>query len=238
MTEGSGAGPPPGRELRVGVVVPAAGRGSRMGGRPKQYLALAGVPILLWSVRPFLVDPRVALVIVALPPGDAEEPPPWLLEEDPRVRVVAGGASRADSVRAALEALPADVDVAVVHDGARPLVSPDVVSRCIEVAAEGRGAVAGVPAVDTLKEVDGEARILATPDRSRIWHAQTPQAFPREMILEAYRAAGPSPDATDDAGLVERIGGEVRMVRASSRNLKVTRPGDLAVAEALLEGRS
>lgn len=209
-----------------------------MGGRRKQYLVLAGVPILLRSVRPFLADPRVVDVVVALPPEDADEPPPWLLEEDPRVRVVPGGASRADSVRAALEALAADVHVAVVHDGARPLVSPEVVDRCIEVAARGRGAVAGTPAVDTLKEVDGEARIVATPDRSRIWHAQTPQAFPREMILEAYRAAGSSPDATDDAVLVERIGGEVRMVRASPGNLKVTRPEDLAVAEALLEGRS
>lgn len=238
MTEASGAPAPPDRELRVGVAIPAAGSGSRMGGRRKQYLALAGVPILLRSVRPFLADPRVVAVVVALPAGDAGEPPPWLLEEDPRVRVVAGGPSRTDSVRLALEALPADVDVAVIHDGARPLVSPEVVRRCIDVAAGGTGAVAGVPAVDTLKEVDAEAKIVGTPDRSRIWHAQTPQAFPREMILEAYRAAGPSPDATDDAGLVERIGGEVRMVRASPGNLKVTRPDDLAVAEALLEGRA
>lgn len=227
-----------GREPRVGVAVPAAGVGSRMGGRRKPYLELAGEPILLRSLRPFLAHPGVVAVVVALPPDDVDDPPAWLIEADPRVRVVPGGQTRTGSVRAALEALPDDVDVAVVHDGARPLVSAEVVARCIEVAAGGRGAVAGIPAVDTLKEVDADGRIVDTLDRSRIWHAQTPQAFPREMILDAYRNAEASVDATDDAGLVERIGGEVVMVRASPGNLKITRPADLPMAEALLRGDS
>ncbi len=220
---------------RVGVVIPAAGSGSRMGGRKKQYLELEGVPVLLRAVRPFLDRSDVEDVVVVLPPGDAEAPPPWLGKADDRIRTVAGGATRADSVRAGLEALPGHVPVIAIHDGARPLVEADVVERCLRVARSGAGAVAAFPAVDTMKTVDGEGRILDTPDRDALWHAQTPQVFPRTMILEAYRSAGAhAADATDDASLVERRGETVRVVRSSPRNLKVTRPDDMALARFYL----
>jgi len=130
------------------------------------------------------------------------------------------------------------LDVAVVHDGARPLVDRAVVGRCIDLAARGIGGIAGVPVVDTMKQVDESGRVVATPERSRLWHAQTPQAFPLDVIMEAYRRALEEDfPATDDAGLVERVGGPVVMVESSEDNLKITRPEDLEIAELLLSRR-
>lgn len=221
----------------LGVVVPAAGSGRRMGGVKKQYLELAGEPVLLWAVRPFLAHPALEALVVALPAEDAADPPPWLLAEDPRIRTVAGGETRGASVSRALQALP-DVDVIMVHDGARPLVSPDTVDACLRIAADGKGGVAGIPAIDTLKEVDEEHAIVATPDRSTIWHAHTPQAFPGPLLRQAYEEAEKAGiPATDDAALVERLGVRVYMVRGNPENMKVTRAGDLALAEAIAEGR-
>ncbi len=227
MSEGAAA-------PRVGVAVPAAGSGRRMGGLRKPFLELRGEPILLHALRPFLADRRVVAVAVALGREEAAEPPAWLLDLDDRVTVVEGGASRAESVRAAIAALPDDVSVIAVHDAARPLVGRDVVAACIEVAAGGEGAVAGCPAMDTIKEVDDEGWIVGTADRSRLWLAQTPQVFPAAVVRRAY--ADPDPAATDDAALVERLGGRIRMVDAGPSNMKVTRPGDVALAEAYLAG--
>lgn len=229
--EASRDAPPP----RVGVVIPAAGSGRRMGGVPKPFLELLGEPLLLHALRPFLADPLVRAVVVAFGADDAADPPGWLKGLDERVRIVRGGQTRAHSVRNALEAIPGDVDVVVVHDAARPLASSTVVSACIEIAAGGQGAVAGCPAVDTIKEVDADRRVVSTPDRSRLWQAQTPQAFPAEVLRRAYQ--GDVRDATDDASLVERLGVPVRMVDAGPTNLKITRPGDVALAEAILVGR-
>ena len=150
--------------------------------------------------------------------------------------MVAGGATRGASVAAAVAALPPGVDVVLVHDGARPLVTRGLVERCLSAAAAGRAVVAGVPAVDTLKEVDARGRVVRTPPRGRYWHAQTPQAFPRPLLERAYRRARENGvEGTDDASLVELLGGEIEMVDGSPRNLKVTRPEDLVLAERLLE---
>lgn len=229
------SGARPGERVRVGVAVPAAGTGRRMGGVRKPFLELAGEPVLVHALRPFLADSRVVAVVVALGEADASAPPLWLTGLDARVRVVAGGDTRAESVRNALAELPDDVDVVAVHDAARPLVTADVVGRCIDVAAAGEGAVAGCPAVDTMKQVDGERGIVATPDRSTLWHAHTPQVFPAGVLRRAYRRdlAG----ATDDAALVAQEGLTVRMVDGGPANLKVTRQEDLAVAEAVLRAR-
>lgn len=216
--------------------MPAAGAGRRMGGIRKAFIELDGQPILLHAIRPFLETPGVECVVVALPPGQAAHPPAWLTGADPRVRVVAGGATRGDSVAAAVAALPPGVEVVLVHDGARPLVTRGLVQRCLRAAAAGRAVVAGVPAVDTLKEVDARGRVVRTPPRGRYWHAQTPQAFPRPLLERAYlRARENGVEGTDDASLVELLGGEVEMVEGSARNLKVTRPEDLVLAERLLE---
>jgi 2-C-methyl-D-erythritol 4-phosphate cytidylyltransferase len=222
-------------ELKVGVVVPAAGCGQRMGGLAKPFLELCGEPVLMRALRPFLDHPAVQEVIVSLSPDHAESPPAWLIEADRRIRVVAGGETRRDSVWAGLQELSDGLDVAVVHDGARPLVSREVVGRCIAVAGRGACGVAGVPAVDTMKEVDEDGVVVATPDRSRLWHAQTPQAFPLDVIMAAYRRAFAEDfPATDDAALVERLGGRVVMVESSADNLKITRPEDLEMARLML----
>ena len=220
----------------MGVAVPAAGAGRRMGGRRKPFLELVGEPVLLHALRPFLADARVVAIVVALAPEDSDPPPGWLTGLDARVSVVPGGTSRTASVRRALVTLPDDLDVIAVHDAARPLVSGPVVARCIDAAALGQGAVAGCPAVDTLKRVDAEARVIGTPDRATLWHAHTPQVFPAALLRRAYAIAGGG-DATDDAALVERAGGTVRMVDDGGENLKVTRPQDLVVAEAILTAR-
>lgn len=218
---------------RVGVVVPAAGSGRRMGGVKKPFLELAGVPVLARALAPFLADERVVAVVVALAAEDVGDPPEWLMALDPRIGVTSGGATRTESVRRGVAALPANIDVIAVHDAARPFVTADVVDRCVEVALRGEGAVAGTRAVDTLKRVDDDGRIVETPPRASMWQAQTPQVFPAAVLRRAY--ADPGVEGTDDAALVEALGVPVRMVDAGTRNFKVTRPDDLRVAAAILE---
>jgi 2-C-methyl-D-erythritol 4-phosphate cytidylyltransferase len=208
-----------------------------MGGARKPFLELAGEPLLVHALRPFLETPGVEALAVAVLADDVEEAREWVEPLDPRLRVVAGGATRSDSVARAVDALPPSVDVILVHDGARPLVTRDTVLRCIRVAAGGEGAVAGWPATDTLKEVDDQGRIVRTPDRARVWHAQTPQGFPAEVLRAALADPELRPRATDDASLVEAAGTPVRMVEGAPENLKVTRPGDLPMAEFLLGRR-
>jgi len=203
-----------------------------MGGARKPFLELGGEPVLLHALRPFLADARVVSVAVALPDQDASKPPEWLTGLDPRIQVLAGGETRGASVARALAVLPEDVSVIAVHDAARPLVSADVVRSCIDLASSGVGAVAGCPVVDTMKTVDGEDFVTETPDRSTLWHAHTPQVFPAEMLRAAYSAA--TDHATDDAALVEVHGGRIRMVDDGGVNLKVTRPSDVPLAEAML----
>lgn len=216
--------------VRVGVAIPAAGVGRRMGGLRKPWLELDGRPLLAHALDPFLAHPGVVAIRVALGPEDASDPPPWLLDADGRVEVVAGGDTRAESVREAIRALPADVDIIVIHDAARPLVTRSMVGLCIEAALGGVGAVVGCPATDTMKQVAPDGRIVGTPDRAGLWHAQTPQAFPAELARRAFEALEDPSSVTDDASVVERVGATVIMVEGSPRNLKVTRPEDLPLA--------
>jgi 2-C-methyl-D-erythritol 4-phosphate cytidylyltransferase len=221
----------------VGVIIAAGGVGRRMGGVRKQYLELLGEPILLRALRPFLGHPAVHWVVVALPAGDAADPPAWLAGIDPRVRIVAGGTERTDSVRAALAALPPDCETVLVHDAARPLVTPEIIERTLLAAGPGRAVVAGIAVEDTVKQVDA-GRVVATLDRTRLWQAQTPQAFPRQALEEAHaEAAARGMSATDDAALVEALGLPVVVVEGSRENLKVTGPLDLVLAEAILRAR-
>jgi 2-C-methyl-D-erythritol 4-phosphate cytidylyltransferase len=206
-----------------------------MGRRKKQFLELAAVPVLLRSLRPFLELPAVASVVVALPEGDLADPPTWLTELDPRVTLVMGGATRTESVGAAVRALPESVEIIAVHDAARPLVTAEIIERCLDEVTPSRGVVAGWPAVDTLKATDGASRVVSTPPRERIWHAQTPQVFPRDLLIRAYEEAiRQGIHDTDDSALVERIGGEVIMVPGAQWNIKVTRSEDIRLAELLL----
>jgi 2-C-methyl-D-erythritol 4-phosphate cytidylyltransferase len=222
-------------EPRAAAIVVAGGGGRRMGGPVrKQYLEVAGEPVLLRALRPFLDHPRVARTVVVLPPDDAADPPSFL--RGLPIEIVPGGAERGDSVWNGLRIVEEDddVDFVLIHDGARPFVTYGVIDRVLDACRRDCGAIAAVPVTDTIKEVADDGTIAGTPDRSRLWQAQTPQGFPRFGIAHAYRlarAAGVA--ATDDAALFERYVGPVRVVMGSHRNLKVTRPGDLAVAEAL-----
>jgi 2-C-methyl-D-erythritol 4-phosphate cytidylyltransferase len=219
--------------VRAAAVIPAGGSGHRMGaGVRKQYLELGGEPILVRSLRPFLQHPAFHWVVVALPAEDMAEPPLFLPDG---VTVVAGGATRGDSVRYGLEAVPSSADVVLVHDAARPLVSRALVDRVLAIAATGIGAVAAVPVVDTLKRVAPDGAIRETLDRAGLWHVQTPQGFPLPVIVDAYRRAAEQQFvATDDSALVERYGGRVVVVEGDVRNIKVTRQQDLALAETFL----
>jgi 2-C-methyl-D-erythritol 4-phosphate cytidylyltransferase len=160
------------------------------------------------------------------------------MREDSRIQVATGGATRADSVLAALTSLDNGIDIVLVHDAARPLVTKEIIRRCVEAVRDGEGAIAGWAAVDTLKEVDEAGVVLSTPDRARFRGAQTPQAFPFLGLLEGYRIAHRSGIVpTDDAEAFALAGGRVRVVEGSSWNLKVTYGEDVAVAEFLLRRR-
>jgi 2-C-methyl-D-erythritol 4-phosphate cytidylyltransferase len=220
----------------VAAIVVAAGQGVRFGSdTPKQFQLIHGVPVVLRAAQPFLVHPDVCQVIVVLPPAAAAHPPDFLTTIR-GLSIVAGGAHRADSVRAGLNALTAESSVVLVHDGARPFVDQDVIAEVISYARRGESAVAAVPLSDTLKEASRHepSRVLRTRPRARLWRAQTPQGFPRGILEQAHeRAARLGRRATDDAALVEALGLAVRLVPDSNRNLKITTAEDLALAELL-----
>ena len=209
----------------------AAGRGERVGGSLKQYREIAGVPMLVRALRPFLSHPEVAHVVVALPATHAAAPPEWLsvLAGD-SLTLVAGGAQRSESVRNALAALREECSVVLVHDAARPFVERATIDAVIRTARNGEGAVAAVPLTDTLKQSDeADCFIAATLPREHLWRAQTPQGFPRDVFERAH--AEPPDNASDDAVLVERLGHPVRIVPDTPRNFKVSTVDDLALAE-------
>ena len=197
--------------------------------------------MVLRALRPFLAHPDVVRVVLVLPPTDAASPPPFLAElVGERLLVAPGGASRSDSVAAGLGALGTDCAVVVVHDGARPFVERAVIDAVIAHARRGEPAIAAVPLSDTLKEAAASdpSRIVRTLPREHLWRAQTPQAFPRSVLADAHqRAAAEGRTGTDDAELVELSGVPVRLVPDSTRNLKITTPDDLALAEIMAESR-
>ena len=212
-----------------------------MGGKTaKQYRPIAGVPMVLRALRPFAAHPEVAQVVLVLPAEDAGAPPEFLrpLIGD-GLRLVPGGAERTASVAAGLAALGPACTTVLVHDAARPFVQRGVIDAVIAHARTGEGAVAAVRVSDTLKEASraDPTRIGRTVPREGLWRAQTPQGFPRAVLERAHQEAAHGGDrgATDDAALVEVTGVVVRLVPDSPRNLKITTPEDLELAELLAE---
>jgi 2-C-methyl-D-erythritol 4-phosphate cytidylyltransferase len=225
---------PPARD--VGVVIVAGGSSTRAGGTElKQFRWVAGKPVLLHSLQTFMARPDVVSVVVVLPIAYAADPPPWVFQCDiDRLMISTGGRSRTESVANGLEDLPDEASIVLVHDAARPLVGDETISRVIAAVREGHCAIAALPVVDTLKEVDESGTIVQTVERERLWRAQTPQGFPREVIVRAHRDAKANRvAATDDAGLCERLGIPVRVVRGSERAMKLTDEADFARVEAL-----
>jgi 2-C-methyl-D-erythritol 4-phosphate cytidylyltransferase len=220
----------------VGVIIVAAGSGTRTGSTElKQFRWVAGKPMLLHSVQRFQARADVAMVVCVLPRAFAGDPPPWLFQSDlNRLLLSVGGRERQESVANGLEDLPDEVQVVVVHDAARPLVTDETIDAVIRAARSGQAAIAAVPVVDTLKEVDAEGRVLRTVDRQHLWRAQTPQAFPRAVLERAHEAARRERVvATDDAALCERLGVPVATVMGSERAMKITEESDFARADAL-----
>jgi 2-C-methyl-D-erythritol 4-phosphate cytidylyltransferase len=217
--------------------VPAAGRGDRLGpGVPKALREVGGVPMLVRSVRTLARARLVDVVLVAAPPGEVSAVRALLDDHEvpAEVSVVAGGGTRQDSVALAVAALPADVEVVLVHDAARPLVPVELVDTVAAAVLEGAAAVVpALPVVETIKEVDASSVVRSTPERSRLRAVQTPQGF-RRAVLEQAHASAAGADATDDAGLVERLGVPVHVVAGAEEAFKVTRPLDLLFAEALI----
>lgn len=222
-------------------MIVAAGRGARaqLGGaeEPKQFRAIAGVPMLLRALRPFAQHPRVGPIVVVLPPESAAAPPEWLrsLLSD-RLLLAAGGEERQHSVANGLHRLPPGPGLVLVHDAARPFVERQLIDRVLAVAALGAAAVPGLPLPDTVKETDAAGLVVRTVPRDRLVVVQTPQAFPRAMLETAHQRArsdATALTATDDAALCERLGHAVRVVAGSPRNIKITTQEDFAIAEAL-----
>jgi 2-C-methyl-D-erythritol 4-phosphate cytidylyltransferase len=222
--------------VTTACVMPAAGRGDRLGpGTPKALRLLGGEPLLVHAVRSAVASGVVDLVVVAAPPSEADDVRDLLKAHAPELVVVAGGATRKASVAAALAAVPAPVDLVLVHDAARCL-APPVLFAAVTSAVRG-GADAAVPVLpvtDTVKQVHGD-EVLATLDRSELYAVQTPQAFRRAVLDHAHATV--DEDATDDAGLTERAGASVRVVAGHDEAFKITRPLDLLLAEIVLSRR-
>lgn len=225
--------------MKVAAIVPAAGRGERMGpGGPKALRPLGGTPMLVHAVRSLATARSVDLVLVAAPPDDVDAVRSLLADHEltAEVDVVAGGGTRQESVGRALVGLPADADVVLVHDAARPLAPAELADDVVRAVRAGAAAVVpSEPVVDTVKEVDMAGRVVRTVDRSMLRVAQTPQGFRRDVLATAHAEAVDSAAlATDDAGLVERCGGQVVVIPGAEEAFKVTRPIDLALAEVVL----
>jgi 2-C-methyl-D-erythritol 4-phosphate cytidylyltransferase len=238
--------------MSVFVILPAAGIGTRMASAapatsakaPKQFLELRGVPILLHSLRAFLAVPRVTSIFLAVREPEQPRVAALLAEHDltSRVHIVPGGDTRQDSVAHALAALPStdENDIVLVHDAVRPLIDPHTIDRTIDAIEHHGAAIVGTPATDTIKQVERTADgalITATIPRELIVHAQTPQGARVPLLRRAFaEAAADQFTGTDEASLLERANIPVYVVPGSARNLKVTQPGDLEIAEFYLAG--
>ena len=234
------------RVMQVFAILPAAGLGTRMAGpQPKQFLALDGVPILIHSLRAFAAVERIKTIYVAVRKPEMERVESQVAEYGfaGRVHVVEGGDSRQESVAHALAALPAsEEDIVLVHDAVRPLIDEATIERTIDAVAEHGAAIVGMPAVDTIKQVQRTAHgalITSTIPREFIVQAQTPQGFRYGLLNQAFaEATADGFVGTDEAAVVERAGLPVAVVAGSQVNLKITQPGDLELAEFYLRQRA
>jgi 2-C-methyl-D-erythritol 4-phosphate cytidylyltransferase len=230
---------------RIAAILPAAGMGTRMGAEtPKQFLELDGAPIAILTLRRIASCGQITDIIVATRADNVAQLEGRIAQEKfgQKVRVVRGGDSRQDSVARALEVVPNDTEIVLVHDAVRPFVTREQIARVIEEARKTRAAILGVPAMDTVKEVkraslpEDVALITATIPRERVVLAQTPQAFSTTLLKEAFaRAQADGVSASDEAGLVERLGHDVHVVLGSERNIKITKPADMELARFYLE---
>jgi 2-C-methyl-D-erythritol 4-phosphate cytidylyltransferase len=227
----------------VVALVPAAGRGLRMGGSvPKQFLSLGGEPLIVQSLRTLQAAPVVDQIILAVPSADIDYCEKEIVSRHrftKVTKVVAGGAERQDSVRHALAQVPVDTEIVIIHDAVRPFMTQGMIAEVVVAARKGGAAIIALPMRDTVKQVRTNGMIERTVDRAPLWLAQTPQAFRRDWIEKAHeKAYAEGIRATDDAFLVEWLGYAVTVVEGSGENIKVTRPEDMVIGEAILASRN
>jgi 2-C-methyl-D-erythritol 4-phosphate cytidylyltransferase len=232
--------------MQVFAILPAAGLGTRMASpSPKQFLSLDGIPILIHSLRAFAAVPRITQIVVAVRKTEIERVTDQAREYGfaERVKVVEGGDNRQESVAHALAAIEAQPDdIVLVHDAVRPLIDAATIDRTIDAVAEHGAAIVGLPAIDTIKQVERTAhgaQIVSTIPRESIVYAQTPQGFRFGLLQRAFaEAIGDGFVGTDEASVIERAGHPVAVVPGSQVNLKITQPGDLELAEFYLRQRA
>lgn len=224
------------------LLIAAAGSGRRMGAEGnKLLLPVAGRPVLAWTLDAALACPLIRWIGIVGQPVDALPVAVIVAEAgaDRPVAWIEGGDTRQESVRRGLAALPAEARGVLIHDGARCLVEPSLLARCAEAVAAGEAVIAATPVTDTIKQVDADGCIAATPDRRGLWAAQTPQGFPVAQLADAHaRAEDEGWSVTDDASLFERLGLAVRVLEAPPSNIKLTTRFDLVIAEAVLAARA
>lgn len=222
----------------VGAVIPAAGQGQRMG-KKKQFLSLRGKPLLFWTLKAFENCAEVDCVVVVVNAEEISKAVEMIEKESIKkvTAVVEGGRRRQDSVIRGFKALPEGVDIVVIHDGARPLIEPNIITQAIKDLGFFDSVVVAVPAIDTLKEVS-EGLIVRTLDRRLVWHAQTPQVFKRKILAKALEVIEKENlEFTDEAAVVEALGYRVAVTMGDYANFKITTPLDLVLAEAVLKER-
>ena len=223
--------------MKVSVIIPAAGQGTRMGSTiPKQFLSLRGKPILHHTLRAFEASGQVDSVTLVVPENDFEDAKSkWKKDYGIVKNIVAGGKERQDSVYNGFKAIDADTDVVLVHDGVRPFVTADMIQRAIEAALSYGAAITAIPVSDTIKQLDREGFVTRTVDRSGLWRIQTPQAFQYAVLNEAFqKAVKDSYYGTDEGSLLEYVGKKVKIIEGSEMNIKITRKEDLILGEAIL----
>ncbi|PID77068.1 MAG: bifunctional 2-C-methyl-D-erythritol 4-phosphate cytidylyltransferase/2-C-methyl-D-erythritol 2,4-cyclodiphosphate synthase [Deltaproteobacteria bacterium] len=219
---------------KVAVVIPAAGSGTRMQlDYPKQYHKIGGMPVLVHTVRTFLQSGLASQIVVVVPENHLEETRKLFIKyrlASPIISVTAGGRRRQDSVFCGVQQLRPEISTVMIHDGVRPFVSPRLIKKCLDAAAEHGAAISAIPVKDTLKRQTGEQFISKTIDRTGLWQAQTPQVFQISLLKKAYAE---NVEVTDEAGLLEVAGIPVFLVEGEETNIKITRPEDLLLAEKL-----
>ena len=226
--------------MKASAIIVAAGSGSRLGRRePKAFVALGGRTLLSWSLATIARVPAIEEVVVAVPEGMESATRRESSALQIPVKIRPGGVERQDSVRLALAITSALSELVIVHDAARPFATVEMFEACLKASERAGSAIAAVPVADTLKRVDDHRMIIATVPRASLWQAQTPQAFRRTLLVSAHeRAVKEHLVATDDADLVERMGGRVEIVESTGFNLKITTAADLELAQAVVNSRA
>ncbi len=224
--------------MTVTAIVPAAGTGRRFHRKEKIFARLGGIPVVIRTIKALECSKEIDEIILLVRQKDIERIKRLLIKYRIKKvkKVLPGGKTRTESVFNGLEATKKNRDLILIHDGTRPFVTQDIIKRCIREAERSSASCTAIPVKPTLKFLDSRAFIECTPDRKRLWEAQTPQVFRSRLIIKAYKEAMKERIvATDDSSLVERLGKKVKIVRGSYRNIKITTPEDIKLAEMLLK---